>query len=173
MRHDDEDLDKLGRYLLAQEAACLDERRWDDWLNLYSAQCEYWVPMWRTEEELTSDPRRELSHIYYASRAGLEDRVMRIRTQRSPSSVPLPRTVHAIGYTLLEPSPGREAPVDRFSMRSAWTCHVFLPAARQAHVLFGLSQYEFRFEDDAWRIGRRRTQLQNDYIPTMVDIYCL
>jgi 3-phenylpropionate/cinnamic acid dioxygenase small subunit len=61
----------------------------------------------------------------------------------------------------------------RFAIRSSRSCHVFLPTTHQVHVLFGLSRHEFALEQDAWRIVRRVTQLQNDYIPTMVDVYCL
>ena len=35
---------------------------------------------WDSEHELTKDPKSELSLIYYDSRAGLEERVLRIRS---------------------------------------------------------------------------------------------
>src|SRR5262245_32378679 len=72
-----------GRQLLERETALLDDRCWDEWLTLYTADCEYWMPAWRTDSELTTDPRAELSHFYYASRAGLEDRLVRICSGRS------------------------------------------------------------------------------------------
>ena len=72
--------------VLQRESVYLDEQRWDEWLALYIADCEYWVPSWKNEETLTSNPQAELSHIYYATRAGLEDRVVRIRSRRSPAS---------------------------------------------------------------------------------------
>jgi len=92
---------EIGRDLIVREAVYLDERRWDDWLALFTEDCEYWVPTWRTEEALTSDPQAEISHIYYANRAGLEDRIVRIRSGRSPASVPLRRTTHVVGNFLL------------------------------------------------------------------------
>ena len=46
---------------------------------------------------LVTDPQREISLIWYGNRAGLEDRVFRIRTERSSAtSVPEPRTGHNI-----------------------------------------------------------------------------
>ena len=72
----------VGRRLLYREAALLDERRWQEWIALFASDCEYWVPTWLTEETLTRDPQRELSHAYYASRAGLEDRIVRITSGR-------------------------------------------------------------------------------------------
>src|SRR5665213_474805 len=87
----------LGRDLLEREASLLDEQRWDDWLALLSEACEYWMPSWKADETLTTDPQAELSHFYYASRAGLEDRILRLRSGRSAASTPLPRTTHLIG----------------------------------------------------------------------------
>ena len=77
-----------GIDLLYREGMLLDERRWDEWLDLFAEDCEIWMPMWRTEEELNSDPHMELSHLYCPSRAGLEERIVRIRSRRSPASVP-------------------------------------------------------------------------------------
>src|SRR3712207_8880567 len=46
---------------------------------------------------LTEDPHREISLIYYPNKGGLEDRVFRIRTERSSAtSIPEPRTSHNI-----------------------------------------------------------------------------
>ncbi|PKP67926.1 MAG: benzene 1,2-dioxygenase, partial [Alphaproteobacteria bacterium HGW-Alphaproteobacteria-5] len=62
---------------LGREALCLDERKWDDWLALYREDAEYWLPAWDDDGELTVDPQREISLIYYPNRAGLEDRIYR------------------------------------------------------------------------------------------------
>lgn len=148
--------------------SALDECRWDDWLSLYSADCEYWMPMWRDEETLTNDPLKELSHIFYRSRAGLEDRVLRIKT-RTASSSPLPRTAHAAGWVLVE----QGSTDTQLFVRNSWSCNVFLPAIRESNLVYGLSQYEFARTDTAWEIKRRKIQLQNDYISTMLDINLL
>ena len=76
--------EKAAHDLLTREAVYLDERRWDEWLALYTEDCEYWVPTWVSEEELASDPQTELSHIYYANRRGLEDRIARTARPRTP-----------------------------------------------------------------------------------------
>ena len=55
------------------------------------------MPAWADDDQLTEDPQREISLIYYANRGGLEDRVFRIRTDRSSAtSLPEPRTGHNI-----------------------------------------------------------------------------
>lgn len=149
-----------GREILYREAAYLDDRRWDDWLALYAEDCEYWVPTWRTEEELSTDPRSELSHIYYANRAGLEDRIVRIRSRRSPASSPLRRTTHVIGNILA---------IGPDTLRSAWTCHAFDPHHKNTHTFFGSAETTIR----AGLIRRRKIILASDYLPAMVDVYCL
>jgi 3-phenylpropionate/cinnamic acid dioxygenase small subunit len=158
----------VGAQVLYREAASLDERRWDDWLALFAPDCEYWVPTWRTEEVLAVDPKTELSHIYYASRAGLEDRIVRIRSGKSSASTPLRRTTHLVGN--VERLSGAD---DAMQMRSSWTVHVFDPHHKNAYTLFGYSLHALRRIDGHWRIAKKKVVLQNDYLPAMVDIYCL
>ncbi len=155
--------------VLHREAVFLDEQRWDEWLALFVPECEYWVPAWKNEEELTGNPQAELSHIYYSNRAGLEDRIVRIRSRRSPASTPMPRTTHLIsGFLPLEKPQPR-----RIRMRSSWVCHVFFPRLHESHAFFGKAEYELVVREDRWLISRKKTILQNDYIPTMLDIYCI
>jgi 3-phenylpropionate/cinnamic acid dioxygenase small subunit len=158
-----------GMDLLAREHVYLDEQRWDEWLALYAPDCEYWVPAWKNEESLTCDPRAELSHIYYASRAGLEDRVVRIRSRRSPASTPLPRTTHLLGNVL----PVAGAPGGSLRLRSSWVCHVFFPREHASHAFFGRAEHELAARDGRWVIQKKKTLLLNDYIPTMLDVYCI
>ena len=58
---------------------------------------EFWMPAWDDDDTLVTDPQREISLIYYNNRGGLEDRVFRIKTDRSSAtSLPEPRTSHNI-----------------------------------------------------------------------------
>jgi 3-phenylpropionate/cinnamic acid dioxygenase small subunit len=158
-----------GAGLLEREAVYLDERRWDEWLALYTPDCEYWMPTWKSDDTLTGNPATELSHFYYASRAGLEDRIYRIRSNRSPASTPLPRTTHLLGNVrLVEPAAG-----DRLRLRSSFVCHVFFPRAKDSHAFFGSTEHELVARDGQWLVAKKRIVLQNDYIPTMLDFYCV
>ncbi|MDX3908037.1 MAG: aromatic-ring-hydroxylating dioxygenase subunit beta [Pigmentiphaga sp.] len=154
--------------LVYTEAMLLDEHRWADWLALYEQDCEFWMPMWRTEEAMNDSPATGLSHIYYASRAGLEDRIARIRSRKSPASSPLPRTTHIIGTPLLQ-----EGSADHCVVRTSWSCHVVFPRHRDPHAFFGSNQYHLARAGDGWRIRRKHIKLVNDYVPTMLDIYCV
>ena len=161
-----------ARELLYREGIYLDERRWDEWIALFTEDCEYWVPTWRTESELSTDHERELSHIYYANRAGLEDRIVRIRSGRSPASTPLRRTTHLVSNVLLD-VPDRKSDASVLSVRSSWNCHVFDPHRKSVQVFFGRAHYALRGDGSAWRIARKKTVIENDYFPSMLDVYCI
>src|SRR5947208_7157187 len=82
---------------LYSEARCLDDKDWDGWLAHYAPTATFWMPAWDDNDTLTEDPQREISLIWYGSKQGLEDRVFRIRTDRSSAtSLPEPRTSHNI-----------------------------------------------------------------------------
>lgn len=158
-----------GEEVLQREGVYLDERRWDDWLSLFAPDCEYWVPTWLSEGTLTTDPQREMSHIYYANRQGLEDRIVRIRTGRSPASTPIARTAHLVTAVLALEPPTPEL----LRLRSTWSCHVFFPRRRTSYTFFGHARHELRQRDGRWVIQRKKVLLQNDYIPSMLDVYCI
>lgn len=149
--------------LLSREAFLLDARRWEEWLALYEEDAVYWVPCWKDDGTPTSDPDTEVSLIYHDQRAALEDRVWRLQSGRSAASTPILRTAHAVTNTVLE---GEVA-------CASWTCHTFDPKHRKQHVFFGRYEVTLRPHAAGWRIARKKILLANDYIPTMVDFYCL
>src|SRR3979409_232139 len=81
---------------LYAEARALDDRDWDSWLAFYAPDASFWMPAWDENDKLVEDPQAQISLIYYARRSGLEDRVFRIKTERSSASTPGPRTSHNI-----------------------------------------------------------------------------
>jgi len=84
-------LSDLVTDLLLEEADCLDERRWRDWLDLYDEEAVFWAPSWHDDETLIDNPRGEISLIYCGSKERIEERVWRIESGMSSSLVPLPR----------------------------------------------------------------------------------
>ena len=82
---------------LYREARALDDKEWDDWLAFYAADAVFWMPSWDDDDRLVDNPMTDISLIYYGHKGGLEDRVFRIRTERSSAtSLPEPRTSHNI-----------------------------------------------------------------------------
>jgi 3-phenylpropionate/cinnamic acid dioxygenase small subunit len=157
--------------VLFREALYLDTQRWDDWLALYEEGATFWIPAWIDEHTQTASPDTELSLIYCAARAGLEDRVWRIRSGLSAASTPLLRTAHAVACPVVSAIEG--AGPARLRVESSWTCHVHHPKRREEHVFFGRCEHVLRERPQGWRIAAKKVVLMNDTIPTMLDFYCV
>lgn len=155
--------------LLYSEGLALDERRWDDWLALYAEDATYWVPAWKNEAETTTDPNAELSLIYYESRAGLEDRIWRLKSGLSVASNPLRRTTHVISNILL----GATAEDGSVEVKASGVTHVYDPRRKGADVFFGLYVYRLKSVEGGWRIAAKTVRLMNDNIPAVLDVYML
>jgi 3-phenylpropionate/cinnamic acid dioxygenase small subunit len=158
-----------GCIAIEAEGLFLDERRWADWLDLFSEDVRYWVPTWRGDGNLASDPELEMSHIFYSGRAALEDRVARFTSPDSPASNPPPRTTHLLsGFRLLSGSESH-----RLHIRSSWVTHTYFPQRKASHALFGSQRHLLVRRDDAWIIQSKTVVIRNDHIPTMLDLYCI
>lgn len=150
---------------LYYEARLLDDRNFEEWLECYREDAEYWMPAWDVDDTLTQDPQQEISLIYYPTRAGLEDRVFRIRTERSSAtSIPEPRTNHNI--TNVEILERRDGEVD---IRFNWISYYF----RYNHTddYFGTTFLTLDTSGEKLRIAKKKIVLKNDYIHHVVDIY--
>lgn len=154
--------------VLHREALYLDTQRWDEWLALFTADCEYWVPAWKGDHTPTDNPKRELSLVYYASRAGLEDRVWRARSGKSVASVILPRTHHAVTNVLVLSEANDAIEVSSYS-----TTHVYSVKDKEVEVYFARAEHRLVRREGAWRIARKKIVLLNDYLPGKLDFYTL
>ena len=47
------------REFLYREARYLDDKDWDNWLDLYASDAEFWMPAWDDDDKLTQDPQNE------------------------------------------------------------------------------------------------------------------
>ena len=152
--------------LLYQEAACLDERRWADWLALYTEDAEYWIPAWDDAGRPTDDPRSQLSLVYYNSRAGLEDRVWRIESGTTIASVPMPRTCHQVSNIRITDVVDGQPHVS-----ANWHVHMYRPERQRASGYFGFYTYVLRPEQTQLKIAKKKIILLNDEIESVLDIY--
>ncbi|TWI45209.1 benzoate/toluate 1,2-dioxygenase beta subunit [Pseudomonas duriflava] len=149
---------------LYREARLLDDRQWDEWLECYSPKASFWMPAWDDDDTLTEDPQREVSLIYYPSRDGLEDRIFRIRTERSSASMPEPRTSHNISNIEL-----LEQDAERLEVRFNW--HTLSHRYKKTDSFFGTSYYTLDIRGELPLITRKKVVLKNDYIHQVIDIY--
>jgi 3-phenylpropionate/cinnamic acid dioxygenase small subunit len=164
--HTGQSVHNLARDIVMLEGYLLDHREWDAWIDLYWEQAVYWVPAWKDEHTLTNDPQRELSLIYYPNRTGLEDRIFRIRTQLSLASTPLPRTCHMTSITRITDLSGGDVQVD-----ANWVVHVF--RLDKTHAFFGQQTHVLRRFGPALKIINRRSAVNNDTIPDVLDVYSI
>jgi benzoate/toluate 1,2-dioxygenase beta subunit len=153
------------RQFLFHEARLLDDKEWDAWLSCYAPDAEFWMPSWDDDETLTTDPQTEISLIYYAHRGGLEDRVFRIKTDRSSAtSLPEPRTSHNISNVeVLEQTAGI------CKVRFNWLTCSF--RYKTVDTYFGTSFYALDTTGAQPVIRNKKVILKNDYIHHVVDIY--
>ena len=149
---------------LYREARLLDDRQWDEWLECYSPKASFWMPAWDDDDTLTEDPQREISLNYYPSRDGLEDRIFRIRTERSSASMPEPRTSHNISNIEL-----LEQDAERLEVRFNW--HTLSHRYKKTDSFFGTSYYTLDIRGELPLITRKKVVLKNDYIHQVIDVY--
>ena len=149
---------------LYREARLLDDRQWDAWLECYAEDVTYWMPAWDDDDQLTEDPQSEISLMYYANRCGLEDRVFRIKTERSGASTPEPRTSHCI--TNVEVLAERDSEVD-----VRYNFHTISHRYKTTDHFFGTMFVTLRKAGDDFLIASKKIVLKNDYIRQVLDVY--
>ncbi|MCA3657320.1 MAG: benzoate 1,2-dioxygenase small subunit [Methylobacterium sp.] len=157
-------IEEIQAFLYA-EARCLDDRDWDGWLAHYAPNATFHMPAWDDDDLLTEDPQSEISLIYYGSKQGLEDRVFRIRTERSSAtSLPEPRTSHNISNVeILERAEGV------VKLRFNWFTLSFRYKTTDSY--FGTSFYTLDVSGERPLITAKKIVLKNDYIHHVIDIY--
>jgi len=156
-------MEQVQAFLYA-EARALDDRDWDAWLAHYSPQAEFWMPAWKEDDSLVTDPHTQISLIYYPSRAGLEDRIFRIRTERSSASMPEPRTGHNISNVEI-----LEQDAAAVKLRFNWV--TFSHRYKTTDTFFGTSYYTLDTSGAAPVIATKKVVLKNDYIRHVIDVY--
>ena len=149
---------------LYREARLLDDRELDEWLACYSPTVEYWMPAWDDDDQLVEDPQQHISLVYYPNKEGLEDRIFRIKTERSSASTPEPRTSHNISN--VEILATRDDEVD---LRFNW--FTLSHRYKETESFFGTSFYTLDLRGSSPVITRKKVILKNDYIRQVIDIY--
>lgn len=147
-----------------REARLLDDEQWDDWLACYHEDVEFWMPSWDDDDRLVTNPQTEISLIYYPNKSGLEDRVFRIKTERSSATMPDTRTSHNISNLEILQQQGAV-----LTVRFNW--HTLSHRYKTTYSHFGMSRYVIDFSGDSAKILNKYVVLKNDYIHQVIDIY--
>ena len=155
---------ETARDFLYREARYLDDKDWDSWLELYAADATFWMPAWDDADQLTEDPQREISLIWYGNRGGLEDRVFRIRTERSSATLPDTRTSHNLSnIEVLGEADGL------CQVRFNW--HTLSFRYKTVDSYFGTSFYTLDVLGEQPLVKAKKVVLKNDYVRQVIDIY--
>ena len=149
-----------------EEAALVDQGRWQAWLDMYTEDMVYWAPSWVNEQEMTTDPEGEVSIIYMNSRKELEHRIWRFTSGESPASYPLPRTNHIISNVRI-----LQDRKDRIVTASNWLTQCY---RNKEQFLYGGNYEHTLIRGDAgFKISRKKVTLLNDVVLGYVDVYHL
>ena len=134
---------------LYREAWLLDHERLDEWLELFSDDATYWIPLQANQ----GDPLTT-SSIVYDDRRLLEVRVRQFQHPRAHARTPAPRTVHQIGNVQI-----LEAGTHDIRASSAL---VLVEYRRERQRVWGaLVEHRLRRTADGLRIAAKRIDLVN------------
>jgi biphenyl 2,3-dioxygenase beta subunit len=130
-----------------EEAAALDEKRFHDWLDLFSDDTHYWMPIRRTRtvDQLDKEFTAKDEMAYFDDdKAMLEMRVRKLDTGYSWSEDPPSRTRHVITNVRIVEGAGETNPEELV-----------------VETNFILYRTRLNSEEDMW-VGLRRDRLRKD-----------
>ena len=133
---------------LYHEARLLDEGRLEEWLDLFTEDATYWIPL----EQGQKDPL-ETSSIVYDDKTLLGLRVKQARHPRAHSRLPLARTVHQVGNIAVS---GEK---DLFVVKSNLVLIEF--RSEKQRTWGALVEHRLRRAGDSFRIAHKRIDLVN------------
>jgi len=134
---------------LYREAHLLDTQRYEEWLDLWTEDATYWVPL----EQGQSDPF-ETSSIIHDDRTMLELRVKQARHPRAHARLPLARTVHQVGNIMVVSKENSEIKV-------ASTLQLVEFRSERQRVWGALVEHRLRRATGGFRIAHKRVDLVN------------
>ena len=147
--HIDSALLAQAQDLLHNEAWLLDKQRFADWLDLYTKDATYWVPL----EQDQADPF-ETSSIIYDDRVLLELRVQQYNHSRAHARKPLARTCHQVGNVRL-------LSADAAQVTVASTLVLVEYRLERQRTWAALVEHQLRVGPEGLRIAAKRVDLVN------------
>ncbi len=152
--------------LLLEEADCLDNRRWRDWLTLFREDAVYWVPSWHDDNEMIDNPHGEISLIYCGDRGRIAERVWRIESGLSSSLLRLPRTRHFLTNIRVS-----DAANEAVVVTANFMVNTYKHEEKRTDMFFGHYRHILIPAGDALLIKEKHIVVCNDVIPRQMDIF--
>jgi 3-phenylpropionate/cinnamic acid dioxygenase small subunit len=134
---------------LVNEARLLDERRFRDWMDLFTEDGIYWVPSAPDQKS----PLDQAS-LFYDDSELMRTRIDRLEHPLIHVQTPPSRTVHLVTNVTVEPGDAGEVSI---------LSNVLMVEYRldRQRIFAGHQRHQLRFEDSAWRIALKRVDLVN------------
>lgn len=133
------------------EARLLDERRWQEWLDLFTAEGVYWVPLARGQ----TDPINHAS-LFYENAMLREVRARRLDSPRAFSLQPPTYTSHVIGNITVDTIDSSSGDIVVHS-----TFHLLEWRKVEQRLLGGNYEHRLKRIDGRLRIELKRVNLVN------------
>jgi benzoate/toluate 1,2-dioxygenase beta subunit len=133
---------------LYHEARLLDTQQYEAWLELFTDDATYWVPL-----ELGQTDPHQVSSIIHDDRTLLELRVKQARHPRAHARLPLARTVHTVG-NIVSSEKNSQLLVNS-------TLQVIEFRNEKQRVWGALVEHHLRRHGDSFRIAHKRVDLAN------------
>jgi len=133
---------------LYHEARLLDTQQLEAWLDLFTDDATYWVPLEKDQREPL-----ETSSIIHDDRTLLELRVKQARHPRAHARLPLARTVHQVGNVMVEEGK------DELKVHS--TLQVVEYRNDKQRVFGALVEHRLRPANGSFKIAHKRVDLVN------------
>lgn len=144
------DRETVEQFLFA-EARMLDEKRWEDWMDLFTDDGSYWIP---TADDQT-DPDTRAS-IMYDDRTMMQMRVRRLRHPEVHAQTPPSRTAHLVTNVMVAPSPDGDGDIE------VSACFLMLEFRVEEQTVYG-GRYLYRLAetDDGLAIRNKTVRMVN------------
>jgi benzoate/toluate 1,2-dioxygenase subunit beta len=133
---------------LYHEARLLDTQQYEAWLELFTDDATYWVPLERDQKDAV-----ETSSLMYDDRTLLALRVHQARHPRAHARLPLARTVHQVGNIVAVQADAE--------VRVESTLHVVEWRNDRQRLWGALVEHRLRPAGGSFKIAHKRVDLVN------------
>ena len=152
---------------LYREARMLEDNRFDEWLDCFSDDVRYWMPIQEsTDGSSAAGEEPDTFALFDDDRKSLELRVLRIKTGDAHAEVPPSTTQRLITNITVEPAAADHS----LSVRSNFLVYQER-RGRHGVTFFGKRDDLLRQIQGEFKIAQRRIDLAQRILPTTISIF--
>jgi dibenzofuran dioxygenase beta subunit len=154
---------------LYAEARMLENNSFDEWLNCFTDDVHYWMPVRENvEASVAKSTESDSFALFDDDKKSLQLRVLRVQTGEAHAEVPPSTTLRLISNIVAEPN---TAAADA-SLAVSSSFMVYQERRAQHGVTFFGRRFDvMRRENETLRIARRKIDLAQTILPTTISIF--